>query len=138
MPAATLRRLRSISLALPDAHEVEAWEAPTFRVNNKIFAMYIEEGNDHGGHESVWIKSTQINQSLLLTANPKRFFSPPYVGPSGWIGVRLDGRVNWTELRGLLQDGYELAAPKAKSRGAARSAPSSSRKRPRSRRATKR
>ena len=29
---------------------------------------------------------------------PDRFFVPPYVGPSGWIGVYLDGDVDWTEL----------------------------------------
>lgn len=138
MPATTLRRLRSICLTLPEAHEVEAWEAPTFRVKNKIFAMYIERDEERGGHDAVWIKSTVINQSLLLRLNPKRFFSPPYVGPSGWIGVRLDGRVNWKELTGLLEDGHELAAPKSKARPTAKPASTPARKRVTSRRVTKR
>jgi hypothetical protein len=33
-------KLREICLALPHAHEVEAWGEPTFRVKNKIFVMY--------------------------------------------------------------------------------------------------
>ncbi len=117
MPPSPIARLRKICLALPDAHEVEAWGEPTFRVNNKLFAMYASANNHHGaGHHAVWVKSTPINQSLMLGANPKRFFSPPYVGPSGWIGVRLDGRVNWTEVALILRDGYDLAAVKRKAR----------------------
>lgn len=119
MPPSALQRLRKLCLALPGAHEVEAWGEPTFRVNNKLFAMYAAASNHHGaGHHAVWIKSTAINQGFLLRAKPKRYFSPPYVGPSGWIGVRLDGRVNWKDVAELLRDGYELAAPKRRIRAA--------------------
>jgi predicted DNA-binding protein (MmcQ/YjbR family) len=83
--------------------------------------MYAAANNHHGaGQHAVWIKSTPVNQSFLLQAKPKRYFSPPYVGPSGWIGVRLDGRVNWKDVADLLRDGYELAAPKPRLRPAAR------------------
>lgn len=117
MPPSPLTRLRKLCLALPDAHEVETWGEPTFRVNNKLFAMYASANNHHGGgHHSVWVKSTPMNQSLMLGANPKRFFSPPYVGPSGWIGVRLDGRVSWSEVALILRDGYDLAAVKRKAK----------------------
>lgn len=107
-------RLRKLCLALPAAHEVEAWGEPTFRVKNKIFAMYASAHNHHGGGTaSVWIKSTPVNQGIMLGFNPERFFKPPYVGPSGWIGVRLDGPVNWDEVREILTDGYRLTAPKS-------------------------
>lgn len=106
-----LSRLRKVCLSFPDAHEVESWGAPTFRLNNHIFAMYAEADNHHGeGREGVWIKCTSINQSLMIGANPKRFFFPPYVGPSGWIGVYLDARVNWKELTSILRDGYAMTA----------------------------
>lgn len=112
MPPSPLARLRRICLAFPEAHEVEAWGEPTFRVKNKLFAMYAAANNHHGaGHHAVWIKSTAVNQGFVLASNPQRYFSPPYVGPSGWIGARLDGRVNWSEVTELLRDGYELAAP---------------------------
>jgi hypothetical protein len=108
-----LARLRKVCLALPEAHEVEAWGEPTFRVKNKLFAMYASSDNHHGaGTPCVWIKSTPINQSFMVSANPKRFFVPPYVGPSGWVGVRLAGRVNWTELADLCREAYALTAPK--------------------------
>lgn len=109
--ASQLAKLRRVCLSFPDAHEVEAWGAPTFRLNNHLFAMYAHASNHHGaGHEAVWVKCTPVNQSLMIGANPRRFFSPPYVGPSGWIGVRLDVRVNWKELTGILRDGYEMTA----------------------------
>jgi predicted DNA-binding protein (MmcQ/YjbR family) len=113
MPVSPLARLRKICLALPEAHEVEAWGEPTFRVKNKLFAMYAHSENHHGGGTpSVWLKSTSTNQSFMVAANPKRFFVPPYVGPSGWVGVRLDGRVSWTEVAELCRDAHELLAPK--------------------------
>jgi len=100
-------------LALPEAHEVEAWAEPTFRVRNKLFAMYAAATNHHGGgRPAVWCKAGPGNQSIMVQANPERFFVPPYVGPSGWIGVWLDGGVDWAELADLLRDSYLLVAPK--------------------------
>ncbi len=108
-----LPKLRKISLALPEAHEVEAWGEPTFRVKNKLFAMYAADGNHHGsGRSSVWIKATKENQSLMLSAQPDKFFKPPYVGPSGWIGVYLDRSPDWNEVGELLRDAWRMTAPK--------------------------
>jgi hypothetical protein len=112
-PESPLTRLRKICLALPEAHEVEAWEAPTFRVKNKIFAMYADEGNHHhDGRPAVWIKSKHVVQEILLQRDPKRYFKPPYVGPGGWTGAFLDGRPNWTEIAALIEDAYRQTAPK--------------------------
>jgi hypothetical protein len=98
---------------LPEAHEQEAWGEPTFRVRNKLFAMYASAGNHHGaGRPAVWIKAVSENQSLMVKHSPKRFFVPPYVGPSGWIGVWLDGAPDWKEIGELLEDGYRRTAPK--------------------------
>ena len=113
MPPNPLTRLRKLCLALPEAREVEAWGSPTFRVKT-IFAMYAEPGNHHGdGRASVWVKAVKTNQELMVAAAPDRFFVPPYVGPSGWIGVYLDSpHTDWEELGELLQDAWRLSAPK--------------------------
>ena len=127
-----LPRLRKLCLALPEAHEVEAWGAPTFRVRNKLFAMYAEHGNNHtDGRASVWIKARKENQVLMIRAQPHRFFKPPYVGPSGWVGVYLDKSPDWDEVAALLRDGWKMTAPKrlvAKSEEPATAAPSAKRK----------
>jgi hypothetical protein len=113
MPPSPLTRLRKLCLALPEAHEVEAWGEPTFRVKNKIFAMYASSSTHHGdGRPGTWIKAQAINQQLLLRAEPERYFYPPYVGPSGWIGVFLDDKPQWNAIADLLRDGWRLAAPK--------------------------
>jgi hypothetical protein len=113
MPSSPLSRLRKLCLALPEAHEVEAWGEPTFRVKNKLFAMYARANSHHGGgRNAVWCKAKAVNQRLMIDAAPDRFFSPPYVGPSGWVGVWLDGACDWNELQDLLRDGYRMTAPK--------------------------
>ncbi len=113
MPPSPLARLRKAALALPEAVEVEAWGEPTFRVRKKMFAMYAAAGNHHGdGRASVWMKAAPGNQELMVRANPERFFVPPYVGPSGWIGVYLDRSPDWKEVAVLLEDAWRLVAPK--------------------------
>jgi hypothetical protein len=108
-----LARLRRACLALPEAHEVEAWGEPTFRVRNKLFAMYANAATHHGnGRSAVWCKAAPGNQQLMVEAAPDRFFVPPYVGPSGWVGIWLDPRTDWDELAGLLADAWRLVAPK--------------------------
>jgi predicted DNA-binding protein (MmcQ/YjbR family) len=119
MPPSPLPRLRRLCLALPDAHEVEAWGEPTFRVRNRLFAMYASPGNHHGaGRPSVWCKAGPGNQELMIAADPSRYFRPPYVGPSGWVGMYLDRGVDWTVVREMIEDAYHLIAPKPR-RGAA-------------------
>ena len=108
-----LARLRKLCLALPEAHEVEAWGEPTFRVRNKLFAMYADAENHHGaGRPAVWCKAGPGNQALMVKSDPDRFFVPPYVGPSGWIGIRLDRNPDWAEIGELMKDAYRLVAPK--------------------------
>ena len=108
-----LPKLRRLCLSLPEAHEVEAWGEPTFRVRNKLFAMFADANNHHGGgRPAVWCKAAPGNQELMIGMAPRRFFKPPYVGPSGWIGIWLDGKVDWAEVTDLLRDSYLLVAPK--------------------------
>jgi hypothetical protein len=112
-PRTPLARVRAICLSLPEATEVEAWGEPTFRVRNKLFAMHSSGDTHHGkGRDGVWIASTHVTQDLVLRAKPNRYFSPPYVGPSGWIGAWLDRNPPWAEITVLLRDAYRLKAPK--------------------------
>ncbi|MEO7793576.1 MAG: MmcQ/YjbR family DNA-binding protein, partial [Thermoanaerobaculia bacterium] len=51
-------------------------------------------------------------QEMRIAADPERFFRPPYVGPSGWVGVQLDRRVSWKMVEEMLIGGWRLVAPK--------------------------
>lgn len=103
-----LDRLRAICLALPEVREQEAWGDPTFRVRDKIFAMY-KVGD---GRPSLWCKAPPGAQDVLVGSDPGRFYVPPYVGVHGWVGVRLDREVDWDDLADLATEGYRLTAPK--------------------------
>jgi predicted DNA-binding protein (MmcQ/YjbR family) len=105
---ATLSRLRGICLALPEAVEKETWEQPTFRVRDKIFAMV----HAADGRMGVWCKAPAGAQAILVMAAPERFFRPPYVGPKGWIGIWLDGSIDWQEVADLIGRSYRMTAPK--------------------------
>ncbi len=101
-------RLRAICLALPEVAEKEAWGDPTFRVRDRIFAMR----KCRDGRDSVWFKAPDGSQTILVGADPERFFVPPYVGPKGWVGMRLDDDPDWDEVTALVRRSYRLIAPK--------------------------
>lgn len=112
-----LSRLRRLCLSLPEAHEVEAWGEPTFRIRDKMFATFANPKNHHGrGRPGVWIKAASGRQQRMVQSEPHRFFVPPYVGDDGWVGVWLDRGCDWKELAEILRSAYCLLAPKSLAR----------------------
>jgi hypothetical protein len=108
--ATPLARLREVCFSLPEVTEKEAWGEPTFRVRDKLFAMFATD-HHHDGNIAVWCKAAMGLQEVLIDADPERFFKPPYVGPKGWIGIRLDGKVDWDEVHALLAESWRMTAP---------------------------
>src|SRR5437667_12505354 len=102
-----LERLRAICLALPDTIEKIAWGEPTWRIRGRLFAQL--DDHHHGAeHLAVWLPAAIGVQQLVVKSDPVRFFVPPYVGPRGWIGVRLEGGTDWRLVKSLVQDAYAL------------------------------
>lgn len=113
MTPPAVARVRGLCLALPEAHEVEAWGEATFRVRNKMFVMVASAGNHHGGGRvAIWCPAAAENQRLLIESDPERYFVPPYVGVRGWVGVWLDRRVRWGAVEDVVHDAYRRVAPK--------------------------
>ena len=111
MPASPLIRIRRLCLALPGAAEKMSHGEPTFWVGKRMFATYADADNHHGaGRHAVWCKASHITQDWLIARNPDRYFVPPYVGPSGWVGVYLDQRPDWNEVAERLEQAHQLAA----------------------------
>lgn len=115
-PARALARIRGICLALPDTTEKEAWGAPTFRVRDKLFVMFV---NDHhgDGRLAIWCAAASGAQAAIVDADARRFFVPPYVGKGGWIGIRLDRRPNWAVVAALVEEGYRTVAARGRTTG---------------------
>ena len=105
-----LQRLRAICLALLEATEKIAWGEPTWRVRGKLFAQL--DDHHHGAdHLAVWLPAPLGEQEAMIFTNPVRFFRPPYVGPRGWVGVRIDRAPNWTQVANLVEQAYRQVAP---------------------------
>jgi hypothetical protein len=104
-----LARLRAVCLALPEAVEQETWTVPTWRVRGRIFCMWSPMD---GAPAALWCKAPRGVQELLVDADPARFFRPPYVGPKGWIGLRLAGRVDWPQATALVRRSWRMTAGK--------------------------
>ena len=49
-------------------------------------------------------------QEARIASDARRFFKPPYVGPSGWVGVVLDTKPDWKEVAALLREAYAFVA----------------------------
>lgn len=113
MPADLLDRLRAICLALPEVTQRPSHGAPTwFVAGRRAFVSLWEHGHHHNTFPHLWCAAPPGSQEELVAAEPDRFFRPPYVGGRGWIGVRLDRGVDWTELAELCADAYRAVAPK--------------------------
>ena len=106
-----LERLRKIIFAWPETAERISHGSPTFWGGKKTFASF--HVNHHGdGRVAVWLKAPPGAQEQLVESDPEIYFVPPYMGPSGWLGVRLDRKIDWGTLASLLEEGYRLVAPK--------------------------
>jgi hypothetical protein len=107
-----LARLREICSALPEVTERPSHGAPTWFVRGKkSFVTLWQHGHHQDEFPHLWCAGLPGAQQELVAAAPDRFFRPPYVGGRGWLGVRLDGELDWAEIAELCQDAYRAVAP---------------------------
>jgi hypothetical protein len=105
-----IQRVRAICLAYPGAIEKVSHGEPTFFTPKRVFAMV--SNNHHGdGHVAVWLPAAAGIQAELIAERPGTFYSPPYVGKGGWVGVEL-ARVDDDELGGLIHEAHRLIISK--------------------------
>jgi hypothetical protein len=107
-----LARLRALCLALPEANERLSHGEPTwFAGKGKVFAM-LDDHHHGSAHLAVWLPAGLGAQEALVESDPKRFFRPPYVGASGWVGVVLDTDPDWSQVAWLVEQAFRLVAGK--------------------------
>lgn len=105
-------KVTAICLRLPEATREITGHHIAFNVRQKIFAYYLD--NHHGdGIVGIVCKVLPGDNTALIASNSARFYMPAYVGPRGWVGLRLDvGKVDWKEVEELVTHSYQLIAPK--------------------------
>jgi hypothetical protein len=110
-PRAELLQVREICLALPEVTEKLSHGAPTWFAGKKTFVMFLDD--HHGdGRLALWVAAPPGVQHDMVEQEPERFFVPPYVGPRGWLGVRLDRSPDWDEVADIVEDAYRVVAIK--------------------------
>jgi hypothetical protein len=105
------KSVRQLCLAFPETEEFISHGMPNFRARGtKVFAIYAL--NHHGdGRIALWLNTPEGMQDAYVRAEPKHFFVPPYVGSSGWLGVRLDTGIAWERVAPIVRSAYEKVAP---------------------------
>jgi predicted DNA-binding protein (MmcQ/YjbR family) len=105
------KSIRKLCLAFPETEEFTSHGMLNYRVlKGKVFAMFAI--NHHGdGRIALWLNTPDGMQDAYVREEPKHFFVPPYVGPSGWLGVRLDVGLAWKRVAPIVRSAYERVAP---------------------------
>ena len=118
-PAAALEKMRKACHALPDVTERPSHGMPAFFVGKRQFAVF---SNDHHGDGRVALVCAAEDgvQKMLVDSDPDAYYVPPYVGVAGWIGVRLDKKLPWSQVAALLEAAHAYIGAKAAGRRRAR------------------
>ena len=114
-----LRRLTEVCLGLPETTRSNMGSHASFLFRKRTFAYFL---NDHHGDGIVSITGKVLpgENAALAAAQPSRFYLPAYIGPRGWVALRLDvGKVDWEEVAELLRCSFQLVVPKRRKRDTA-------------------
>ena len=106
------RKLRSLCEGLPEVSSEPYGDHTKFVVRKKTFAYYLN--NHHNdGIVAVCCKNTPDEQRRLISLVPELYLVPAYLGPSGWVSLRMDLlKIDWDEVSELVLAAYRLQAPK--------------------------
>ena len=120
VPGAILARLRKACLALPEAHEEQAWVGTRWRIRKETFAHVLMIAD---GWPPVYARVAGTDgpacvltfQSLGPRVDPETFSQAPYFRPL-WrpdiLGRILDSDADWGDIAKLVTASYCLLAPK--------------------------
>ena len=111
---ADLERLRAIALALPEAEEKTSHGSPGFLIAKGKFFAYIWHDHHGDGETAVMVKTADpAEQAMLIEREPDLYYRPPYLGPSGWVAMRV-GRpdTDWDRIGDRVAQSWELVAPR--------------------------
>ena len=112
-----LQQIRKRALALEESSERLSFGSPGWRVggekNGKYFAYFTQRLY---GEESIGllVKTSGLDeQAALIDADPELYYSPKFLGKSGWIAIRLDtGSTDWDHIADWLLKSWRRVAPK--------------------------
>jgi phosphoribosylglycinamide formyltransferase-1/phosphoribosylamine--glycine ligase/phosphoribosylglycinamide formyltransferase/phosphoribosylformylglycinamidine cyclo-ligase len=111
-PESDLAKLRAICMAQPHAAEKLSHGQPNFFIEKgKTFAWFLHD--HHGsGFTGIAVKTSGADeQAMLIEADEELFYKPAYIGPSGWIGIRLGlPQTDWSQIESRVEQSWDHAA----------------------------
>lgn len=120
IPPTLLTQLRSLCLALPEAHEEPAWVGTRWRIRKQTFAhvLMVDAGQPPAyakaagsdGPICVMTFRSPLPQLDAFAFTWEPFFRPVWF--PNIVGMRLDAGTDWDEVSGLVRASYRLLAPK--------------------------
>ena len=109
VPAAVLRELRAICLALPETHEQQAWAGARWVVRRRSFTHVLTVDSARGPVTIMTFRAAEPELDVLRRSGHP-FFRP------GWgtntVGMVLDDAVDWDEVGELVTESYCVLAPR--------------------------
>ncbi|TPG42944.1 MmcQ/YjbR family DNA-binding protein [Sphingomonas koreensis] len=111
-PDKQLDKIRAMALALPETAERPSHGSPGFHIEKGKFFAYFWHDHHGDGETVVIVKTSGLEeQAMLIEMQPDCYYSPPYLGPSGWVAMRLDGDVDWDRVGDRIAQSWEMVAP---------------------------
>ena len=114
LATADARRVKLVKIcsSLPEVEIQTLGEHLGIRIRKKTFAYY--QFDHHGdGVIAFSCKSSLNEQRRLVRDDPESFFVPAYVGPRGWVAIRLDlDEVDWDTVNELARQAFQSIAPR--------------------------
>jgi hypothetical protein len=113
-PESVLARVRELALALPGTAERASHGSPGFHIEKGKFFAYFWHNHHSDGETVVIVKTSGAEeQTMLIEMDPDCYYSPPYLGPSGWVAMRLNGDdVDWDRVGDRIAQSWEMVAPR--------------------------
>jgi hypothetical protein len=111
---ADLARVRAICMAYPEAAEKLSHGSPAFYIEKGKVYAYVWHNHHNDGHTAVMVKtSSREEQAMLVEMDSDFYHVPPYLGPSGWVGMELNGDdTDWERVEDRIAISWEMVAPR--------------------------
>lgn len=115
MPRYITEAVNDLCLAFPEAERRISHGTPEYHVRGRGFASYAV--NHHGdGRIALSVRAPAGAQTLYVEMEPDCYFVPPYIGPKGWLGIRLDRDLPWHAVCERVREAYLEVAPRSLAR----------------------
>jgi predicted DNA-binding protein (MmcQ/YjbR family) len=109
---AILKKVDEICLSFPDTKVSRGWGDPHYTVKGKIFA-----GASNKTGPRLQVRLELEHADMLIDTDP-RFVKTKYGADS--VDIDLSGKVDWKQIRALVEESYNLTVAAKRSRARSR------------------